>query len=60
MLLTDGAENLGDALLRAGVLRQRGISVDVFHLDTVPPEEVQLSGLTLPSSFIRERAMYPD
>ncbi len=51
VLLTDGAENLGDALLRAGVLRQRGISVDVFHLDTVPPEEVQLSGLTLPSSL---------
>ncbi len=50
-LLTDGAENIGDAILRAGALGQRGIPVDVLYLDTTPPNEVQLSELTLPSTL---------
>jgi Mg-chelatase subunit ChlD len=51
VLLTDGAENMGDAILRAGALAQRGISVDVLYLDTTPPNEVQLSELILPSTL---------
>ena len=51
VLLTDGAENMGDAILRAGALGQRGIPVDVLFLDTTPPKEVQLSSLTLPSAL---------
>ena len=51
ILLTDGAENMGNAMLRAGTLGQRGIPVDVFQLDTAPPREVQLSELTLPSTL---------
>ena len=51
VLLTDGAENMGDAMLRAGALAQRGIPVDVKYLETIPPGEVQLSELTLPSSL---------
>ncbi len=51
VLITDGTENMGDAMLRAGALGQRGIPVDVFHLDTIPPREVQLSELTLPSAL---------
>ncbi|HCS73400.1 MAG TPA: hypothetical protein DIW17_05945 [Clostridiales bacterium] len=50
-LLTDGAENMGDAILRAGALGQRGIPVDVLYLNTTPPNEVQLSELTLPSTL---------
>ena len=51
VLITDGAENMGDAMLRAGAIAQRGIPVDVLYLDTTPPKEVQLTELTLPSSL---------
>lgn len=51
VLLTDGAENMGDAMLRAGAIGQRGIPVDVLYLDTTPPKEVQLTELTLPSAL---------
>jgi Mg-chelatase subunit ChlD len=51
VLLTDGAENMGDSMLRASALLQRGIRVDGVYMDTVPPKEVQLSGLVLPSSL---------
>lgn len=51
VLLTDGAQNMGDAVLRAGALAQRGIPVDVYHMDTSPPDEVQLSSLNLPSAL---------
>ncbi|HHY83751.1 MAG TPA: VWA domain-containing protein [Clostridiales bacterium] len=53
VLLTDGAENMGDAMLRASALAQKGITVDVKYLETIPPREVQLSELTLPSSLYK-------
>ena len=53
VLLTDGAENMGDALLRAAALGQRGIPVDVLHLDTAPPREVQLSELAIPAALYK-------
>ena len=31
VLLTDGLENAGDAVLKADALGQRGITVDVVH-----------------------------
>ena len=51
VLLTDGLENAGDAVLRADALGQRGITVDVVYMETAPASEVQLSELTLPSSL---------
>ena len=51
VVITDGAENLGDGMMRANALGQRGIRVDGVYLDTMPAKEVQLTSLGLPTTL---------
>lgn len=57
VLISDGAETTGSALLAAAELRRRGIPVDVLPLPASTGEETGLSGLRIPSSARRGEAL---
>ena len=57
VLVSDGLENVDDALVQAKILRQQGIRLDVLPVPNLVEKEVQVSGLKVPS-FINKDAAY--
>ncbi|MDB5076884.1 MAG: hypothetical protein JWO42_3063, partial [Chloroflexi bacterium] len=53
VLLSDGRENLGDAVSEAQLLRSEGIRVDVAPISFKQGPEVRVDSLTVPSSLHR-------
>lgn len=56
VVVSDGAENSGDILQYARVLKLKGITVDIFHLDNNQDREVQISSLDIPSTLYEGEA----
>jgi uncharacterized membrane protein len=50
VLLSDGAENVGDALIQAGEAAADGIPIDVVTLDGVGTEDLRIEGASAPGS----------
>ncbi|NLY43625.1 MAG: VWA domain-containing protein [Clostridiaceae bacterium] len=48
ILITDGEENMGDALQQARLLKEQGISLDVFPIPRDYLEDVQLTSVSVP------------
>ena len=48
VLITDGNQNIGDAVKRARALAQQGVRVDGVFLDSMPDQEVQITSLDIP------------
>lgn len=56
VLVTDGLENSGDALKQARIMQRQGIVLDIFPVETLQKEEVQLKELIVPkSSHLNEK-----
>jgi len=51
ILLTDGQQNLGDALQEAQLLQQQGIRLDIVPLPTIKGEEARIDGLDAPKEL---------
>lgn len=51
VLLTDGQQNLGDALQEAQLLQQEGIRLDIVSLPTSNGVEARIDGLTAPTEL---------
>jgi uncharacterized membrane protein len=51
VLLTDGQQNLGDALQEAQLLQQEGIRLDIVPLPDVHGAEARLNGLNAPNEL---------
>ncbi|MBV9708633.1 MAG: VWA domain-containing protein, partial [Chloroflexi bacterium] len=51
VLLTDGQQNLGDALQEAQLLRQEGIRLDIVPLPTINTAEARIDGLDAPTAL---------
>nr|MBA2287082.1 VWA domain-containing protein [Ktedonobacteraceae bacterium] len=51
VLLTDGQQNLGDALQEAQLLQQEGIRLDIVPLPTANGAEARIDGLTAPTEL---------
>ena len=51
ILLTDGRENLGDAVGQTRLLHNEGIRVDVVQIPTNPGPEVRVNGVDAPSNL---------
>lgn len=51
VLLSDGAQNAGDALKQARLLKQQHITLDVFPVKTITGDEVQLDEVLTPESL---------
>lgn len=56
LLMTDGNQNLGEAVERARGLSLQGIRVDGVFFDTNPDMEVQISALDLPTKLYQNEA----
>ncbi|MGM0845629.1 MAG: VWA domain-containing protein [Bacillota bacterium] len=50
VLLSDGNENMGDAIEQAAYIKQEGITVDVFPVEPVYGEDVALSLFEMPDT----------
>ncbi len=56
VLLTDGQQNLGDALQEAQLLQQEGIRLDIVPLPTSTGSEARINGLNAPGELqVNER-----
>ena len=51
VLLSDGQQNLGDALQEAQLLQQEGIRLDIVSLPNVTTAEARIDGLTAPTEL---------
>ena len=51
VLLSDGRENLGDAVAEAHLLREAGIRVDVARIGGTPGPEVRVDALEVPANL---------
>lgn len=51
ILVSDGNENAGDALKQARLLKQQGITMDVYPVKAVTGGEVQVKDVTVPESL---------
>lgn len=51
VLLTDGQQNIGDALQEAQLLQQQGIRLDIVPLPTVSSAEARIDGLNAPTTL---------
>ncbi|MEW6724645.1 MAG: VWA domain-containing protein [Bacillota bacterium] len=51
VVLTDGLENLGDALTQAARLRSQGIRVDVYPIGTERGQDLLVEALTVPPNL---------
>ncbi|MDP4094689.1 MAG: VWA domain-containing protein [Bacillota bacterium] len=51
VLISDGAENTGDALKEIKQLKHRNFTVDIFPVKTASGNEVQLKGVVLPENL---------
>lgn len=56
VLLTDGAQNMGDAVERARALAQQGVRIDGVFFDAAPEHEVQVTSLEVPSELYEGEA----
>lgn len=56
LLLTDGNENMGEAIQRAKSLSHQGIRIDGVFFDTEPGAEVQISSLDVPTKLYEGEA----
>lgn len=52
VLITDGEENTGNVFSAANILKEKGISLDVFMLESAEKKDVQLTKIELPG-FVR-------
>jgi uncharacterized membrane protein len=52
VLLTDGQQNLEDALQEAQLLQQQGIRLDIVPLPAVDGPEARIDGLTAPTTLL--------
>jgi len=48
VLISDGAENAGDSLKQARLLKQQNIQLDIFRIDNIVSNEVQLKEIMVP------------
>ncbi|GCE13408.1 glutamine amidotransferase [Tengunoibacter tsumagoiensis] len=51
VLLTDGQQNLGDALQEAQILQQEGIRLDIVPLPSSNGQDARIDGLTAPAQM---------
>ncbi|MCR4436779.1 MAG: VWA domain-containing protein [Clostridiales bacterium] len=51
VLVSDGIENAGDAVRQARILRQQGITLDVYPVKTASGSEVQLKEVAVPEAL---------
>src|SRR5947209_6052583 len=51
VLLSDGQQNIGDALQEARLLQQEGIRLDIVPLPTVTSAEARIEGLDVPTEL---------
>ena len=58
VLISDGVETLGDAVLKSDILNTQGVSIDVVPLQPEIGEEVQLTSLKIPP-LIHKNTEYP-
>jgi len=51
VLMTDGEENAGDALKEAKVLKEQGVTLDIYKISTNVGDEVQIKSIKVPESL---------
>jgi uncharacterized membrane protein len=58
VLLTDGQQNLGDALQEAQLLQQQGIRLDIVPLPSSPGPEARIDGVDAPTELHTNEHFY--
>src|SRR5690606_19170887 len=52
VLVSDGEENAGNAFSVVNILKEKGISLDVFELESIVKNDVQITSMDVPR-FVR-------